>query len=78
MSLTPFMLIYINFFIQELNVTKGDKIAVILPNCVDYFYTQFGISKSGAVMVPINVLAKLDLLTHFLPRASCSREQDRL
>jgi crotonobetaine/carnitine-CoA ligase len=55
-----------NFFIRELGVMKEDKIAVILPNCVDYFYTQFGISKSGAVMVPINVLAKLDLLTHFL------------
>ena len=55
-----------NFFIHELNVIKGDKVAVILPNCVDFFYTQFGISKSGAVMIPINVLAKLDLLTHFL------------
>lgn len=55
-----------NFFVHELGVKKEDKIAVILPNCVDYFYVQFGISKSGAVMVPINVLAKLDLLTHFL------------
>jgi crotonobetaine/carnitine-CoA ligase len=55
-----------NFFIRKLGVIKEDKIAVILPNCVDFFYTQFGISKSGAVMVPINVLAKLDLLTHFL------------
>lgn len=55
-----------NFFVHKLGVKKEDKIAVILPNCVDYFYVQFGISKSGAVMVPINVLAKLDLLTHFL------------
>jgi len=55
-----------NFFIRELGVIKEDKIAVILPNCVDFFYTQFGISKAGAVMVPINVLAKLDLLTHFI------------
>jgi carnitine-CoA ligase len=55
-----------NFFSKELGVLKEDKIAVILPNCVDFFYTQFGISKSGAVMVPINVLSKLDLLTHFL------------
>ncbi len=55
-----------NFFMNELGVVKEDKVVVILPNCVDFFYAQFGISKSGAVMVPINVLAKLDLLTHFL------------
>ena len=55
-----------NFLIRELGVKKQDKVAVILPNCVDYFYAQFGIAKAGAVMVPINVLAKLDLLTHFL------------
>lgn len=55
-----------NFLIRELGVQRQDKVAVILPNCVDYFYAQFGIAKSGAVMVPINVLAKLDLLTHFL------------
>lgn len=55
-----------NFLMDELGVKKQDKVAVILPNCVDYFYAQFGIAKAGAVMVPINVLAKLDLLTHFL------------
>ena len=55
-----------NFLIQELGVAKQDKIAVMLPNCIDFFYAQFGICKAGAVMVPINVLAKLDLLIHFI------------
>ncbi|MDP6178641.1 MAG: AMP-binding protein, partial [Desulfatiglandales bacterium] len=55
-----------NSLISELNVGKGDNIAVMLPNCVDFFYAQFGIAKTGAVMVPINIQAKLDLLTHFL------------
>ena len=55
-----------NFLVRELGVEKQDKVAVILPNGVDYFQVQFGIAKAGAVMVPINVLAKLDLLTHFL------------
>jgi crotonobetaine/carnitine-CoA ligase len=55
-----------NSLISEFNVGKGDKIAVMLPNGVDYFFVQFGIAKAGAIMVPINIQAKLDLLTHFL------------
>jgi carnitine-CoA ligase len=55
-----------NFLIEEMGVARQDKIAVILPNCIDFFYAQFGICKAGAVMVPINVLAKLDLLVHFI------------
>lgn len=55
-----------NFLIRDLGVVKDDKIAVVLPNCVDFIHVQFGICKSGAVMVPINVLSKLDILTQFL------------
>ena len=55
-----------NFLIRDLGVVKDDKVAVILPNCVDFLRVQFGICKSGAVMVPINVLSKLDILTQFL------------
>jgi crotonobetaine/carnitine-CoA ligase len=55
-----------NFLISELGVAKDDKVAVMLPNCLDYFHAQFGIAKAGAVMVPINVLAKFELLAHFL------------
>lgn len=61
-----------NFLIRQLGVTKQDKIAVLLPNCVDYFYVQFGIAKSGAVMVPVNTLAKADLLAHFLNNSDAS------
>lgn len=55
-----------NCLMQQHGVGKGDKVAVLLPNCVDYFYVQFGIAKAGAVMVPVNTLAKADLLAHFL------------
>ena len=55
-----------NVLIRELGVKSQDKVAVILPNCVDFFFAQFGIAKAGAVMVPVNVQAKLELLTHFL------------
>lgn len=55
-----------NYLINEFNVKKNDNIAVILPNCLDFVKVQFGISKSGAVMVPINVQAKLDMLAYFI------------
>jgi crotonobetaine/carnitine-CoA ligase len=55
-----------NILMQRLGVAKGDKVAVLLPNCVDYLHVQFGIAKAGAVMVPVNTLAKADLLAHFL------------
>ena len=55
-----------NTFTKELGVKKGDNIAVLLPNCVDFFYTQFGIAKSAAIMVPINLQARLDLLAYFI------------
>lgn len=55
-----------NALIERHGVAKGDKVAVLLPNCVDYLYVQFGIAKAGAVMVPVNTLAKADLLAHFL------------
>jgi crotonobetaine/carnitine-CoA ligase len=43
-----------NFLVRELGVKKQDKIAVLLPNGVDYFYAQFGIAKAGSVMVRPN------------------------
>jgi acyl-CoA synthetase (AMP-forming)/AMP-acid ligase II len=36
-------------------VGKGDKVALMLPNCPDYLYLWFGIAKMGGVMVPFNV-----------------------
>jgi len=45
---------------------KGDKVAIMLPNCPDFLYLWFGIAKIGAVMVPINVSWKGELLEYIL------------
>jgi crotonobetaine/carnitine-CoA ligase len=55
-----------NTFIKRFGVQKGDTIAVMLPNCADYVVVQFGVAKTGAIQVPINIQAKGDLLAHFL------------
>jgi len=38
----------------EKGIKKGDRIALILENSVDYIVSFFGILKSGAVVVPLN------------------------
>jgi crotonobetaine/carnitine-CoA ligase len=43
-----------NTFIHKFDVKKGDKISVMLPNCPDSVFMQFGIPKTGAIQVPIN------------------------
>src|SRR4051794_26922200 len=46
-----------NLFL-ELGVKKGDKVALYLPNSVEFIYCWFGLAKIGAVMVPINTFFK--------------------
>lgn len=39
-------------------IKKGDKLAMLLPNCPEFVFSFFGIPTAGATMVPINVLLK--------------------
>lgn len=41
-----------------LGVQKGDKVALMLNNCVEFLFAWFGLNKIGAVEVPINVALK--------------------
>jgi crotonobetaine/carnitine-CoA ligase len=50
----------------DLGIRKGEKVAIMLPNCPDYLYLWFGIAKMGGVMVPINVSWKGELLNYIL------------
>src|SRR5207244_2637813 len=42
--------------LQELGVRKGDRVALVLPNCPQFVYAFFGALKAGAVVVPTNPL----------------------
>jgi long-chain acyl-CoA synthetase len=42
--------------LQELGVRKGDRVALVLPNCPQFVYAFFGTLKTGAVVVPTNPL----------------------
>ncbi|MBS4215161.1 class I adenylate-forming enzyme family protein [Neobacillus rhizophilus] len=46
---------YISVNLQKrFNVNKGDRIALLLNNCVEYFLTTFACSQLGAIIVPLN------------------------
>ena len=40
--------------LAELGVSKGDRVALLLPNCPQFMVAQFGAWKAGAVAVPLN------------------------
>ena len=41
-------------YVIFLGVKKGDKVAILLMNCLEWLPIYFGILKSGAMAVPLN------------------------
>jgi acyl-CoA synthetase (AMP-forming)/AMP-acid ligase II len=44
---------FANFLLSR-NIKKGDKVAILLMNCIEWLPVYFGILKSGALAVPLN------------------------
>ncbi len=53
----------------ELGVRKGDRVGILLRNCLEYLDLWFGLSKIGAVQVPINTEYKSAQVRSTLGRA---------
>lgn len=52
--------------LHHLGIRKGEKVALMLPNCADFVTLWFGASLLGAVLVPINSGLKGDGLRYIL------------
>ena len=52
--------------LQALGVGKGDKVAIIMGNRPEFLFLWFGLSKLGAVEVPVNTAHRGDLLTYMV------------
>ncbi|TVQ38095.1 MAG: acyl-CoA synthetase [Spirochaetaceae bacterium] len=52
--------------LQSLGITRGDRVAMMLPNIPDFVYSFFGIQKLGAVAVPFNTMYKGREIIHIL------------
>jgi len=50
--------------LSALGIGKGDRVAVILPNCTDFAISIFALARLGAIQVPVNVFLKGDFLRH--------------
>lgn len=57
--------------LQALGIGKGDKVAIEMGNRPEFLFLWFGLSKLGAVEVPINTAHRGDLLTYMLDKADC-------
>ena len=47
-------------------IKRGDKVALMLPNSIEFLSSMFALAKLGAISVPINTAYKADLLIHVL------------
>ena len=44
-------------YLQQAGVQRGDRVAVLLPNCMSFTVAYFGILYAGAVVVPVSYLS---------------------
>jgi acyl-CoA synthetase (AMP-forming)/AMP-acid ligase II len=52
--------------LKQTGITKGDKVAVMLPNIPEFIYCYFAAAKLGAVAVPLNTSATSFELSYLL------------
>jgi long-chain acyl-CoA synthetase len=60
---------YVKMFaaaLQDLDVKKGDRIAIYLPNCPQFIIAVYGAHKAGAVVVPCSSAYKEREFKHML------------
>jgi crotonobetaine/carnitine-CoA ligase len=55
--------------LQKLGIKKGDRVAIMLDNCPEYLFLWFGLSKLGAIEVPLNTAHKGDILAYMLKQS---------
>lgn len=62
---------YANGFASH-GIGHGTHVAVLLPNCPEFFWVVWGLGKIGAVAVPINTAAKGEMLRYFIDQSDAS------
>ncbi len=62
---------YANGF-SALGIGHGDRVAVMLPNCPEFYWVVWGLGKIGAVAVPINTAARGEMLRYFIDQSDSS------
>ena len=50
----------------DMGIEKGDRVAVMLPNCTQHIITLYGILKAGGIIVPLNVMLKSEEIKYIV------------
>jgi long-chain acyl-CoA synthetase len=59
-------------FLRTRGIKKGDKIAILMMNCIEWLPIYFGILKIGALAVPLNFRYTSDEIKYCLKKADCT------
>lgn len=67
--------LYLNVYtisenLLEMGIGQGSKVAIILPNCVEYIFIYFALFRIGAIAIPFNTKWELDDVDHVLSDAN--------
>jgi acyl-CoA synthetase (AMP-forming)/AMP-acid ligase II len=57
---------YFQYLRQVLHLQKGERIALFLPNCVEFIFLFFAIADVGAIAVPLNIHLKENELQYYI------------
>ncbi len=57
--------------LQRLGITKGDFVAIEMANRPEFLFIWFGLSKLGAIEVPLNTAHRGELLTYMISKPEC-------
>ncbi len=49
-----------------MGIAKGDRVAFMTHNCLDYIYCRLGLSKIGAAPVPLNFMLKGEEIVYII------------
>jgi long-chain acyl-CoA synthetase len=52
--------------LDSMGIKRGDKVAVLMHNCIEYIETYFAVISRGAVIVPVNTFLKAEEVAYIL------------
>jgi fatty-acyl-CoA synthase len=52
--------------LHQKGISKGDKVALMLPNWLEYIVAYFACARLGAIIVPLNIRYRISEMEHFL------------
>jgi fatty-acyl-CoA synthase len=58
--------------LHELGIGPGDRVAVLLPNCIEWMVTLVGVARLGAIVVPVSPQLNIHELKYQLRHAEAS------